>query len=132
MGTTPVRKYHFEVAHAVRGRVTLGDTGLTTGIEIGAIPAGSFIKGTYVSIDTVFNASSTNVLQVGSPTTADLFATNAECAAGTGGIKARALGSASTANVAADTSVRVKFTQTGTAATTGVADVLVVYYPHSS
>lgn len=132
MGTTPARKFSANVAHCVRGRVTLGDTGLTTGIEIGKIPAASFVIGTIISIDTVFNAATTNVLQVGTSTTADLFATSTESGSGVAGIKALAHGAATTANVAADSSVLVKFTQTGTAATTGTADVCVMYYPYAS
>lgn len=131
MGTTPPRKLHFNAQHIIRGRVTLGDTGLTTGIEIGKIPAGSFVLPPTVNIETAFNAATTNVLVVGSAADDDGFLTSAVALAGATGIKTGVTG-AQLGNIAADTSVYVKFTQTGTAATTGVADVIVPYYPHSS
>lgn len=131
MGTTPPRKYHFEVLHAVRGRVTFSDTGVATGIQIGTIPAGSFVLPPWVNIETVFNAATTNVLTVGSAADDDGFLTSAVSASGVAGVKTGVTG-AQLGNIAADTPVYIKYTQTGTAATTGVADVVVPYYAHSS
>jgi hypothetical protein len=131
MGTTPPRKYHANVQHCVRGRITFSDTGVTTGIEIGKIPAGSFVLPPVVNIETAFNAATTNVLVVGTSADDDGYLTNAVSASGVAGVKTGVTG-ALLGNNAADVSVLVKYTQTGTAATAGVADVIVPYYPHSS
>lgn len=129
MGTTPPRKLHVQTLHAMRGRVTFSDTGIATGIEIGKIPAGSFVDSVSVSVEVVFNALTTNVLTVGSAADDDGFATAAGTASTAAGQK-RGLTGAQSGNIAADTSVLVKYTQTGTAATTGVADVVLYFYPH--
>jgi hypothetical protein len=128
--SAPPRKFTSNTTHCVRGRVAFNTGNIATGVEIGTIPAGSFVKSPFVNVEVAFNAATTNVLEVGTAATAALFATSTDNAAGTAGYKSGT--GAGRGNVTVDTPVVVKFTQTGTAATTGVADVLVEYYPYAS
>lgn len=117
-------------AHVIRARCTFDTSGIATGVEIGEIPSGSFVGGATVWIKTAFNAATTNVLVVGTTADDDGFVTSAGAAAGTTGFKFNLTGAQSGDTLTADTKVYLKYTQTGTAATTGEAVVLVYYYPH--
>ena len=99
------------------------------GIHVGKLPAGSFIHGTDVHIATAFNAGTTNVFTVGNSTTADAYATTAEVIAGTPGTKRNLSGSANLGYVPLETQVYAKYSQTGTAATAGVAHVTMRFTP---
>lgn len=128
---TAPRKHHLQSPHTLRGRVTFGQSGIATGVELGVIPAGSFVKPGIVKIEEAFNAATTNVLVVGSIADDDGFITSAGAAAGVLGVKTSLTG-AQTGNVTTDTQVLVKFTQSGAAATAGIADIVLEYYPHST
>lgn len=128
--SAPARIYSANVLHCLRGRINFDSSGAATGIEIGTVPAGSFVEGVTVHIITAFNAATTNVLEVGTVADADGFATSAGTASGATGVKLNLTGAQSGDTLTADTPVVVKFTQTGTAATAGVAVVLVKFYPH--
>ena len=99
------------------------------GVHVGKFPAGSFIHGTDVYIATAFNAATTNVFTVGNSAVADAYATSAEVAAGTPGTKRNLSGSANLGYVANETQVYAKYSQTGTAATAGVAHVTIRFTP---
>lgn len=129
-GSAPARIMSVNCIHAVRGRINFDSSGVATGVEIGTIPAGSFVMPATVHIITAFNAATTNVLEVGTAADADGFVTSAGAIAGTTGVKTSLTGAQSGDTLTADTPVVVKFTQTGTPATTGVAQVVVPFYPH--
>jgi hypothetical protein len=82
-----------------------------------------------VSIETAFNAGTTNSLTVGTTAVPTAFAAAASTVAGTAGYKP-GITSTGQGNVTADTQVLAFFTQSGTAATAGLADILVHFYPH--
>jgi hypothetical protein len=103
---------------------------VATGVEIGTIPAGSFVFPCHVQITTAFNAATTNVLVVGTAADDDGFATTAATLPGATGVKINLTGAQTGDVLTADTPVVVKYTQTGTAATAGVAVVVVPFYPH--
>lgn len=128
---TPARKLESQVVHCLRKRVAFNDPGIASGIEIGVVPAGSFVSGVTAKIETAFNAGTNNNLSVGIAGTVEGFATAANMAAGTAGMKAGLTGTLS-GNVANDTSVRAFYSQSGAAASAGVADILVFFYPHAS
>jgi hypothetical protein len=133
-GSAPARIYSANVMHCVRGTVNYATTNVATGVEIGTIPAGSFVTAVHVHVTTAFNAATTNVLEVGTAADPDGFATSTQTASGTIGAKLN-IGTSSPAAqlgdfLTADTPVVVKYTQTGTAATAGVAQVVVSFYPH--
>jgi hypothetical protein len=129
-GSAPARVYSANVMHEIRGRIKFDTANAATGIELGTLPAGSFVDGVTVHVITAFNAGTTNVLVVGTAADDDGFATSAGIAAGTAGKKNSLDGAQSGDSLTADTPVVAKFTQTGTAATTGEASILLKYAPH--
>lgn len=104
--------------------------GTTLGVQFGTLPAGAVVARTWCQVTTVFNAATTNVLTVGIAADDDALLTSAVSAAGTAGNKVQSGPAATlTTPIAADTPVFAKYTQSGTAATTGRAVVMVEYYP---
>lgn len=105
----------------------------TPGIEVaanicvGTLPAGCMLIQTYIRVKTAFNAVTTNVIIVGTTADTDHFVEAADVAEGSTGltISDRNLGEVYTS----DTKVWVQYSQTGTAATTGEADVVLTYIP---
>lgn len=121
------RQFHTQQIHYLRKSITFADDGTT--VTVGTIPAGSIlvkpISG--VAITTVFNAGSTNVLDVGPSTDSgtDLWAT--DLALGTLGFVP--IDEAVTNLVSVDTIVQAAVDLTGTAATTGAAEIIIAYIP---
>lgn len=110
-----------------RWRVNLGEVNLgTTGVPVVTLEKGSIPLRASVRIETAFNAATTNVLTLGDATTIDTLITSANAAAGTPGFKA-GTGVALGTELANDTTFFARFTQTGTAATTGVAEFIVEF-----
>lgn len=123
------------VVNTFRKTVNFGDSGISTGVAIGpdALPSGAFITNVIVEIVTPFNAVTTNTLTVGTNSTsynnivssADLTG-NGSSSLGTQVTQVtRGLGRALAAS--ADTQVFVKYAQTGTAATTGQAVIVIEF-----
>lgn len=107
--------------HIIGREIDLGATGLAAGtFPIGAFEKNTIILRSGVTILTAFNAETTNVLEVGSAADPDAVITGTNAAAGTLGTKA-GTGAGIGQPLAADTIFYAKFTQTGTAATTGRA-----------
>lgn len=99
-----------------------------TQYKIDTLPKGAVVIGTTVGIKTVFNAASTNVLIVG--TAADDDALVAAAGVDETAVAVTRVAPATLAgNLApsADTDIYVKYTQSGTAASTGAAWVVVEY-----
>lgn len=97
-------------------------------IEVGTLPANCILVRAYVRIKTAFNAGTTNVLTVGtsSGSNADIVAAGDvdETATGTTQVT-RGAG----LSLTSDTPIYAKYTQTGTAATTGAAEIVIEYIP---
>lgn len=130
MAHTSPRQTQYQFHHAFRKLVNFNDTGIGTGVYVGTFPAGAIITSTAVMIEVAFNAATTNVLTAG--TNASSY--NNLCAAGDVDETAKALtvgikptGTALGA-LAADTDFFVMYTQTGTAATTGQAEIIITYF----
>ena len=108
---------------ALTGEISYDVTSPYT-VEIGTIPAGAIVIGTLVDVETVFNAATTNVLVVGTASDDDHYVAAGDVdettAAGTWVTD-------KSETVSADTAVYAKYTQTGTAATTGKARVTILY-----
>lgn len=101
--------------------------GTASMVQVGTLPAGCLVTETLVRVRTAFNAGTTNVIIVGTAADDDEFIAAGdvdETATGTT-FSDRSAGLVFTA----DTAVYVKYSQTGTAATTGEADVVVIYVP---
>lgn len=110
-----------------RWRVPFGQTNIaTTGVPVVTLEKGTIVLRASVRIETAFNAATTNVLTLGSSTTADGLITSANAAAGTVGYK-QGTGVELGTELAADTTFYAKYTQTGTAATAGVAEFIVEF-----
>lgn len=123
------RNDYSQDVQTIRFKVNFNDAGIATGNAKQTIPAGALILGTDVFVTTAFNAATTNVLSVGTEaTTYTNLVTTAQAVAGTTGLKQNLIPTGlALVPLAADSQVFALFTQTGTAATTGVAYVVVKY-----
>jgi hypothetical protein len=127
-GSAPARIYPANVTHAIRGRVTFAQ-GVTTGVEIGTLPAGAFVLRTAVYIPTAFNGASVT-MNVGSAATPAAFAATAGVLPAATGYKPNLVGTGMGDTLLADTPVVV--TIGGTLGTTGEAQIVVEYYPQKT
>lgn len=128
---TVARQLSTQQTHYLRKSVAYNTTGIASGVSMGWLPAGAQILRTGVNVTTVFNAATTNVLTVG--TAADSGLDNI-VAAGDVNEAAAAFTSVTTGAVVAitaDTEIKVSYTQTGTAATTGAATIVLEYVPNN-
>jgi len=126
---TTARQTHEQQLHYLRFAVNFNDAGISTGVGKQYLPAGAIIVGTDVLVTASFNALSTNVLTVG------VNGTTANNIVGSGDVNEASvqifqnISASATMPLTADSQVYAKFTQTGTAATTGKAYVIVKYIP---
>ncbi len=121
------RELSFQAVHYLKKRVNYNDTGISSGIKMpNALPAGAEILFTAVKIKTAFNAGTTNVLTVGQNSSSynDIVAAGDVDESVTGNTQ---VGTGADLDITADTSVFIKYTQTGTAATAGVAEIIIAY-----
>ena len=131
-GTT-ARKLSSQQVHYLRFAVTYSDSGIASGVVKQTLPAGAILVGTDVLVSTTFNAQTTNVLTVGiNGTTANNIVPSDDADETTAALtqNVKPTGTA-LVPLAADSPVYVKYTQTGTAATQGVAYVVVKYVPNN-
>lgn len=126
----PARELPFQATHYLRKTVNYNDVGISSGIPFSYwLPAGAQILRCNVIIMTAFNAATTNVLTVGQNATsyndivaaADVDETTLGETAVLTGAKLDLSGG--------DAQPFVKYTQTGTAATTGKARIIIEYAP---
>lgn len=118
-----------QVVNTLRKTVNFNDTGISSGISFdNSIPQGAQITSVIVDIETAFNAVTTNVLTVGQNSTSynDMVAAGDvdETVAGATSVP-RGIGGSLARN--GDITPFVKYTQTGTAATTGKAHITITY-----
>ena len=112
------RQTHMQVVHYIRKRVNWNDSNIATGVVFGTLPAGAILIAQNVRVSTAFNAATTNALNVGTAAGGTQLYTDAAT------VGAR---SPTIANLtfATDTDLFVQYAQTGTAATAGVADIVI-------
>lgn len=118
-----------QVTNTLKKTVNFNDPGIASGVAFdNALPAGAFIVRVLIEIVTVFNAVTTNVLTVGTNATTynDIIAA-ADANEGVTGVTevTRAYGRSLAAT--ADKIPFAKYTQTGTAATTGQAVIVIEF-----
>lgn len=121
---------HTQQVHYLRRSINYNDTGVSSGLLMGTLPAGAQILpfASTISIRTAFNAGTTNNLLVGTTAGGNDIVATADAAAGSAGIKTFALATVTTNGYrSADTDIYVTYTQTGGAATAGVATVTLAY-----
>ena len=102
------------------------NAGATNGIEFDfQVPAGGFIRSITIHKVTAFNAGTTNDLTIGTTGNPTGYVATGVALGGTAGV-VTAVGPG---RVTTDTTVVVKYAQSGTAATAGEADVVVEFVP---
>jgi hypothetical protein len=116
-----------QVVNTWRKQVNYNDAGIATGVAGVVLPIGAFILRVMVEIVTAFNAATTNVLTVGTNVAINNIVAAGDVNAGAAAVYdvTRGLGRSLTA--AADVTVSVKYAQTGAAATTGQAEIVMIY-----
>lgn len=121
-GTT-ARRYEEQQVTYLRKAITFADNGTVK--TVGIIPAGALIlkplSGVYVNV--VFNAGTSNVLDIGTSADADLYMTDGAL----GSIAFVPLDEAVTMAVSADTTITASVVLSGTTATTGSGEVVIAY-----
>ena len=118
------RILHHQQFHYFRKRVNFNDAGIGAGVYIGTLPAGAMLTSLNVRVNTAFNAGTTNALNAGTTATGTQIFTDAA----TAGARTPAVPNLS---FATDTDLFVSYAQTGTAATTGQADIVIGYAPNN-
>jgi hypothetical protein len=109
---------------AVCGTVSaVSGTTATQIASLGTLPAGAVIFAALIQVKTAFNAASTNVVTVGHSATTNAYVAAADVTEATPGAYVTYLQT----TLAAETTVNAYYTCTGTAPTTGSADVTLLY-----
>lgn len=123
--TKPARDAFSHVVHYISIAFAFGDNGKV--LKVGTIPAGALILKALsgVTINTVFNAGTGNVLDIGTSADDDLYGT--DLALGTAAFVP--LDEAVSYRVTADTEITATVVLTGTAATTGAGVAHIAYLP---
>ncbi|MBL8774069.1 MAG: hypothetical protein JNK30_21965 [Phenylobacterium sp.] len=121
------RQYSQQVVHFLRKRLTYTDRGVA--VTVGVVPAGSVILKPIsgVNIHTAFNGTGTDLIDIGTSGTADLFAT--DLAGQTVGFAP--CDEAVSFYVAADTTITATYADQNSDATAGEAQVVIAYVPNT-
>lgn len=128
------RSMHEPVVCHISRRVQFNTPGIGADftVEVGHLPEAAICLAGLVVVHTAFNAATTNVLTVGTDTGNDEFfdasTSGATVTEGTAGAYSSSLVPGYTVGTGGEV-VYVKYTQTGTAATTGDATVIITYVP---
>lgn len=125
-----VRKNSLQVTQTARFKINYNDANIATGVGTGIyLPANALVLRTSVWITTAFNAATTNVLSIGTEaSTYANLATSAQTVSGTLGVKKDLIATGlAIVPLAADSQIFYLYTQSGTAATAGVAYVVVEF-----
>ncbi len=124
------RVHHQQLVHYFRKTVNFNDAGIASGVLMGTLPAGAQIVDAVVNVETAFNAATTNVLTAGTNSTSfDNIVGASDVSEGSAGAARATAGLA--LEFTADTDVYAKYTQSGTAATTGKAHIVISYVPNN-
>jgi hypothetical protein len=132
-GTAPVSPPHRndprQVVNTLKKTVNYNDAGISSGVAFdNSLPLGAFISLCMVEIVTAFNAGSTNALTVGTNSSSynDIVAAGDVDETATG-VTAVGRGWGRSLCASAEKVVKAMYAQTGGAATTGEAVVLIEY-----
>lgn len=125
------RRTEYQVVHSIRVDAAYNTPGLSSGLLFGSLPKDSVLLNVVSRVHTTFNAATTNVLTVGTSTTATEIldaATSGSSITETAGVPQILVPIAGfDTRITAETPLYIKFAQTGTAATAGAATVVVNY-----
>jgi hypothetical protein len=121
---TSARDFHTAQVHYLTKEFTYADDGST--LTLGVVPAGGYVVRGGVVVKVAFDAGSTNVLDIGTSSDTDGFAT--DLALGTIGVIATdEMATTNDAYCSSDTTIQCVVDLTGTAATAGTAMAWVEY-----
>lgn len=125
------RQLHTQQVHYLRKKVNYNDSNIGSGVLVGTLPAGSIIDyASNLKVTTAFNAGTTNVLTVGTTAGGSDISANGTSLAGATGTK-RMSDADTLGPLAVDTDIFVTYTQTGGAATAGVAYIVLKFIPNN-
>jgi len=126
MATYPARQIGFQCIGYLRAPITfaMGNTGV---VQVGTLPAGCAVLRAYTVISTVFNATTTNTLKIG--TVASDASIISSVVTGTLGVTLGTVTAGAGFLPTVDTPIIATSTATGTAATTGAGVVIIEYCP---
>lgn len=107
------------------GNIKFNTTGAATGVKLCELPAGIIVTRAVAIVNTAFDAGTTNVLTIGGNSDANDILGTSDITEGTAGTYTKQTFEKYTAK----TTIKAKYTQTGTAATTGDADIYLFVVP---
>jgi hypothetical protein len=123
---TVARQFQQQLVHYLRKGITFANAG--TAVEVGTIPAGALImaptSGWAVTTVFVSTAGGVPVLDIGTTTTADLYATDLSST----GLRFLPLDEGVNFTVSADTKIMATLGSSGTV-TAGAAEIVIAYIP---
>jgi hypothetical protein len=126
--TVPARKTQLPVLHQISKTITYADAGITTGLQVGTLPAGSVLDKTEVLTSTAWNGSVSVALSVGTTLTGTGLINGTDVR--TAIARADTVVPAAVAGpLAADTAIYCSIALGGTAGSAGVSTVIVTYHP---
>lgn len=123
------RQYEQQLLHFIRRQISF-DTfqiGTDATVKVGTLPNGAVIYDAIVKVSTAFNAGTTNYINVGTADDDDAIVDQDDIDATAAEWQSSRRGCDLT--LTADTPVYVTYDQSGTAATAGVAEIIVAYIP---
>lgn len=118
------RKTQVQLIHQISRTINYNDTGVSGGLAVGVLPSGARALRSQVVIETAFNAGTTNTISVG--TTANGTDIVNATAAGSAALTTTAIPAAKVVQ-AADQVIYASYAQSGTAASAGVATIIIEY-----
>ena len=125
---TAARDVMMPVKQVLAYTLNFDTTGASSGVAIGIVPLGAVIQNWRVTVETLFNAGTTNPITIGTTATGAEVAASASITSGTAGVYT---GSPAAAGgwkkQTADQTIYTSYIPTGTAATTGKAHIVVEY-----
>lgn len=127
---TNARDLGVQLVHYIRKTINYNDGGVATGLKMGTLPAGAQVLpfASTINIRTAFNAATTNNVLVGTTAGGNNLVATADAGAGSAGVKTFALATVvNNGYMTADQDIYITYTQTGTAATAGVATITLAY-----
>ena len=98
-------------------------------VPLGTLPSGAIVTGALVKVTEAFNAATTNVLTVGTAADDDAIITATDV--DETDVDTTVTFAAYGYYVSVDTPLFIKYTQTGTAATTGAVTVILFFVPNN-
>lgn len=125
----PVRQNPRQVINYLRKVVNYNDVGIGSGVAFeGSLPHGAFITDILVEVITAFNAATTNVLTVGTNGASyNNIVAAADVNEGATGVTRVTTGLGRSVTASGDVVPYAMYTQTGTAATTGKAQITIAF-----